>query len=71
MSQTITIRLTKDLAAWLERVSRTTGLPVGRIIREHLEKARSAGEKARLVQFAGKLKGRPPDLSQRKGFSSR
>lgn len=68
MSQTITIRLTRDLADWLQHVSEETGLPQGRIIRDQLEKARAASSSRPFMRLAGVVRG-PKDLSTRKGFS--
>lgn len=67
MSRTITIRLTEDLAEWLEKNSRKSGVPQGKIVRDQLEKAKSSEKKA-FMRLAGKIFG-PKDLSQRKGFS--
>ena len=67
MSNTITVRLPDDVAEWLNETSRKTGLPKGRIVREQLDKARSA-ENRPFLRLAGVIAG-PPDLSQRKGFS--
>ncbi|PYV27413.1 MAG: hypothetical protein DMG27_04055 [Acidobacteria bacterium] len=64
MSRTITLRLTDELAAWLAETSRRTGVPVGRIVREQLDKARAESGNQR---HAGKISG-APDLSSRKGF---
>lgn len=67
MSHTLTIRLDKPLAEWLQEESRKTGQPQGKIIRDQLERARmSAGQ--RFMQLAGATRG-PKDLSRRKGFS--
>jgi hypothetical protein len=68
MSHTITIRLTKELAEWLESAARTTGCPQGRIVRDQLEKAR-AGDKQVFLRLAGAVSGGPRNLSSRKGFS--
>jgi len=68
MGHTITIRLTKELAAWLEDVSERTGVPQGRIIREQLEQLRAAKPAGGFLRLAGTIKG-PRDLSSRKGFS--
>ena len=68
MSHTISIRLTPELAEWLQEKSRRTGLPAGRIIRQQLERARSEGGNQRFLRHAGKISG-PPDLSSRKGFA--
>lgn len=69
MSQTITVRLSKELSAWLEETADRTGVPQGRIVREQLEKARSAKSEKRFMRWAGSVKGLPQDLSKRKGFS--
>jgi hypothetical protein len=70
MSHTLTIRLTEELLAWLKDVSRRTGLPVGRIIRQQLESARAEKGNQQFLRYAGKING-PSDLSARKGFSRR
>lgn len=68
MSDTITIRLTEELATWLRSTARKTGVPVGRLVREQLERAkRETGTKS-FMRFSGSIDG-PPDLSSRKGFS--
>jgi hypothetical protein len=48
---------------------RRTGIPVGRLIREQLETAKSKGGKQRFLRHAGAIAGGPPDVSSRKGFS--
>jgi predicted transcriptional regulator len=68
MSQTITVRLTKELAAWLQHVAARTGVSQGRIIRDQLEKARAAQPRQSFMRLAGSVRG-PRDLSSRKGFS--
>lgn len=70
MSHTITVRLTKVLAEWLEEVAARTGVPQSRIVREQLERARAgdAGGRRTFMRLAGAVKG-PRDLSARKGFS--
>jgi len=69
MSHTLTIRLTEKLLAWLKEMSRRTGVPVGRIIREQLESVKSEKGKQRFLRHAGAITGGPPDVSSRKGFS--
>ena len=70
MSNTLTIRLPDDMIAWLKETSRVTGIPVGRLIREQLETAKGKQQvKQRFMRHAGTIKGGPPDLSSRKGFS--
>ena len=68
VSHTLTIRLTEELLAWLKDTSRRTGVPVGRLIREQLETAKQGG-KQRFLRHAGAIRGGPPDVSSRKGFS--
>lgn len=68
MGHTLTVRLDKDLAGWLERESRQTGLSQGKIVRDQLEKARSGGATRSFMRLAGAVRG-PKDLSTRKGFS--
>jgi hypothetical protein len=69
MSHTITVRLKEDLAAWLAKQAKKTGVSQGELVREQLEKARSSSKK-RFMRWAGSVKG-ARDLSSRKGFSSR
>ncbi len=68
MSQTITIRLTKDLSEWLEKTATRTGMSQGQLIREQLEKARAANANRSFMRLAGSVRG-PRNLSHRKGFS--
>jgi hypothetical protein len=68
MSHTITVRLTKHLAEWLEQTAAQTGMPQGQIIREQLEKARETRGSKPFMRLAGCIRG-PRDLSKRKGFS--
>jgi hypothetical protein len=57
-----------DLARWLAETSRKTGIPVGRLIREQLEKARKEENEPAFMRYAGTVEG-PRDLSAKKGFS--
>lgn len=68
MGNTITVRLTKDLAEWLEETAAGTGRSQGQIVREQLEKARSGTADRPFMRLAGSVAG-PKDLSRRKGFS--
>ena len=70
MSDTITIRLTEELAAWLKTTARKTGVPVGRLIREQLERARQDTGNKPFLRHAGSIIG-SPDLSSRKGFAKK
>jgi predicted DNA-binding protein len=67
MRKTLTVRLPDDIADWLSSTAQKTGLPQGQLIREELEKAKSA-EKRSFMRLAGAVEG-PADLSKRKGFS--
>jgi hypothetical protein len=58
------------MIAWLKETSRVTGIPVGRLVREHLESAKSKTGNQRFMRHAGTMSG-PPDLSARKGYSRR
>jgi hypothetical protein len=69
MSQTISVRLTKGLASWLEQVAAKMGVSQGRIIRDQLEKARASTSSQAFMRLAGAVK-RSKDLSSRKGFVS-
>jgi len=68
MSNTITVRLPEQLAQWLSEVARKTGVPVGRIVREQLQRARTEQDQRPYMRLAGKING-PRNLSTRKGFS--
>jgi len=68
MRQTITIRLSKDLAAWLEDTAAKSGVSQGKLVRDQLEKARTSNGAQAFMRLAGTVCG-PKDLSRRKGFS--
>lgn len=68
MGHAISVRLTKDLAEWLEQTAAKTGLSQGRIVRDQLEQARARGSSQSFLKLAGSVRG-PKDLSSRKGFS--
>jgi predicted DNA-binding protein len=68
MSHTITVRLPKELAEWLERTSARTGVAQGQIIRDQLERAMKQSKEKAFMRLAGSVRG-PADLSSRKGFS--
>lgn len=67
MSHTMTVRVPKELAKWLEETAATSGISQGRLIRELLEKAR-AGRDQSFMRLAGTVQG-AVNLSSRKGFS--
>lgn len=68
MSHTITVRLPAELAEWLADLSRRTGVPQGKIVRDELERARASAAERPFMRLAGAVQG-PKDLSTRKGFS--
>lgn len=68
MSHTITIRLTNELAEWLEETAARTGISQGQLVREQIEKAKAAAANRAFMRLAGSVRG-PRDLSRRKGFS--
>jgi len=68
VGHTITIRLTRELATWLEQTAARAGVSQGRIIREQLEKVMSATPDRSFMGLAGSIRG-SSDLSQRKGFA--
>jgi len=65
----LTIRVTDDLLGWLKEKSRRTGVSVSRLVRQQLETAKSGEGKQRFLKHAGAIKGGPPNLSSRKGYS--
>ena len=68
MGHTLTIRLDRDLAAWLEEEAKRTGVSQGRIVREQLEKVKVSSSVRPFMRLAGAVRG-PATLSTRKGFS--
>lgn len=68
MGKTLTIRLTPELAGWLEEVSSAAGVPQGKIVRDQLEKARKSNSRKGYMRLAGSVR-LAADLSTRKGFS--
>ncbi len=68
MSHTITVRLTSELAEWLEETAARTGISQGQLIREQIEKAKASSANRAFMRLAGSVRG-PRDLSRRKGFS--
>ena len=68
MRQTITVRLSKDLAAWLESTAVKSGVSQGKLVRDQLEKARTSNGSQAFMRWAGAVRG-PKNLSKRKGFS--
>jgi len=68
MGHTITVRVDRTLAQWLEETSRRTGRSQGEIVREQLHRARAQKGERRFMRLAGCVDG-AADLSSRKGFA--
>ena len=68
MSQTITIKLTKELAAWLDATAEREGVSPDKAAREQLDQARRLEALQPFLRLAGTVRG-PKNLSRRKGFS--
>lgn len=68
MGHTITVRVDRALAEWLEQTAHRTGRSQGEIVREQLHRARAQKSERRFLRLAGCIDG-PGDLSSRKGFS--
>ena len=64
----MTVRLSKELATWLEQVAAETGVSQGKLVRDQLERARVSDSRRAFMRLAGTVRG-PKDLSTRKGFS--
>ena len=58
MSHTITVRLNKELAAWLEDTAAKTGVSQGKLIRDQLEKARANKSDKPTAIIADTIKGK-------------
>jgi hypothetical protein len=70
MRNTITVRIPRTLASWLQERSIRTGMPQGQIIREQLERSRAADKGSKkFMRLAGTIRGKPRNLSTRKGYS--
>jgi len=70
MGNTITVRIPRTLASWLQERSIRTGMPQGQIIREQLERSRAADKGSKkFMRLAGSIRGKPRALSTRKGYS--
>jgi predicted transcriptional regulator len=70
MSNTLSIRLPKELSQWVKQTAESTGLTQGEVVRQQLEKARSAASDKPWMALAGKARG-ARNLSTREGFSKR
>jgi len=69
MGNTLTVRLDPELADWLEKAARESGLSRGALVRSELKRARKASKRP-FMRLAGTVDG-PANLSMRKGFSKK
>ncbi len=69
MGHTLTIRLRDDLADWLKKTSKRTGMSQGQILRAQLEESRRKGGRGMLFMRLAGFVRLEKDLSSRKGFS--
>ena len=70
MGNTITIRVPKTLAAWLQEKSARTGISQSQIVREQLERVRRGDKKTKnFMRLAGAIRTGARGLSTRKGFA--
>jgi predicted transcriptional regulator len=70
MGRTLTVRISTELASWLEQVAARTGVSQGKIVRDQLEQAKATSSQRPFMRLAGCVRG-ARDLSSRKGFSRR
>ena len=70
MGRTLSVRISRELASWLEQVAARTGVSQGKIVRDQLEKAKATSSQRPFMRLAGSVRG-PRDLSTRKGFARR
>ena len=68
MTQTITIRLTKELSEWLDAAAERAGVSPDKLAREQLDQARRQQAERPFLRLAGSVRG-PKGLSRRKGLS--
>lgn len=70
MGHTLTIRLTKEQAEWLERAAEETGRTQASILREQLDRARRGRRGRGYMRLAGAV-AVATDASERKGYARR
>jgi len=69
MGHTITVRLNEDLAEWLKREARKTGVSQGKIVRDQLERAKTSASAQSFMRLAGIVHGGLGMCPPGKGFS--
>jgi hypothetical protein len=60
MSHTLTIRISSELAKWLEETAACTGISQGQLIREQIEKVKAESSNRVFMQLAGSISGPNP-----------
>lgn len=70
MSNTLNVRLSKELAQWVEKTAKNTGLTRSEVVRQQLEQARPKASAKPWMALSGAVRG-PGDLSSREGFPKR
>jgi Arc/MetJ-type ribon-helix-helix transcriptional regulator len=68
MRHTVSVRLERELAAWLDATARSRGMSQSDVIRSRLEESRCASDTRAFMTLAGSVDG-SAGLSARKGFS--
>ena len=68
MTRVVKIRLTKELSIWLAETAHQTGSSEQQVVIRTLEKAMAMEQG--WLRFAGRVRGRPSDLSSRRGFEA-
>ena len=69
--RTLSIRLDRELSAWLEQTCERIGVSPQEFVRAQLEGAMHSRQPQPFIRLAGSVSGLPKNLSRRKGFSRR
>jgi predicted transcriptional regulator len=69
MKKTLTVRLPEELLDRLREMSKLSGVPMARMARQSLEEALERKTNEAWRKYVGIIKGGPPDISSRKGYS--
>ncbi|MFO0713441.1 MAG: ribbon-helix-helix protein, CopG family [Sandaracinus sp.] len=70
MRETLTVRIDREQAEWLEQTAERTGRSIAAIVREQIDLARRAPAEKRFMRLAGAVEG-DAGASQRRGFSKK
>ena len=66
MSQTLTIRLTKELTQWLTSLAKTAGISQSQVVVTKLEKLRKESKEEEFHRISGAPSKDPPKLRKKK-----